>query len=124
VSKQPVTVDVSLTPQQAALAFWHMGSDGQADFYDELNRLAGGRLCFQAAHILAELRRRSRAPDASCMTGLDAYQTLHNHCDQLEQFIDDECQSAKRALAAMAHRAKSEIRIGATRPAPAADGEG
>ena len=110
MDKLPVTVDVALTPQQVALAFWHMGSDGQADFYDELQRIADWRLCFQAAHILAELRRRSRRPDASCITGLDAYQTLHNHCDQLEQFIDDECQSAKRVLAAMARRAKSEIR--------------
>lgn len=100
-------VSINVTPAQIAAAFWGMGSDDQATFYEELGRVSGGRLCLQAAYLLQELRRRRRLPDSSCMDGLDAYQTLHNHCDQLEQFIDDDVREAKQFIAGMAAKAKA-----------------
>ena len=99
-------MSINVTPQQIAKAFWLMSNEDQADFYETLGVVGGGRLCLQAAYLLQELRRRRRLPDASCLDGLDAYQILHNHTDQLECFIDDSVEEAKRAIAGMVARAK------------------
>lgn len=102
-------MSLNVTPAQLASAFWHMKDDEQATFYEELERVSAGRLCLQAAYLLAELRRRRRRPDCSALDGLNAYQTLHNHCDQLEQFIDDDVDEAKRFITGMVVKAKARF---------------
>jgi hypothetical protein len=99
-------MSINVTPQQVAKAFWLMSDSDQADFYEALGEVSRGRLCLQAAYLLTELRRRRRLPDSSCCDGLDTYQTLHNHADQLECFIDDDVDEAKRCIAGMVARAK------------------
>lgn len=102
-------MSINVTPQQIASAFWDMGSDQQAEFYEHLGQISSGLLCMQAAHLLAELRRRRRRPDSSCLDGLHAFQTLHNHSDQTECFIDDSVNEAKRYIAGIVAKAKEEI---------------
>lgn len=43
------TIDVTVSPTAEELAqeWWGMGEDEQAQFFNELHRLCGGRLCFQ-----------------------------------------------------------------------------
>lgn len=100
-------MSINVTPKQLASAFWRMNDSDQADFYESLGAASEGRLCLQAAYVLKELRRRRRLPDSSCLDGLDVYQTLHNHCDQLECFIDDDVDDAKRAIAGLVAKAKA-----------------
>lgn len=65
-----VEVEVSLTPQQVAAAYWQMDAAEQADFFAELYRIAGIKLCFQTAAVFEEVVRRSGNGDYAAQNGL------------------------------------------------------
>ena len=97
-----VEVEVSLTPQQIAAAYWEMDASEQADFFAELYRMAGVKLCFQTAAVFDEVVKRSGNGDHDAQNGL---RTIADH------FEDYPAASAEWR----AWLAKREIRSLATR---------
>ena len=92
------TMGLSLTPEQIAEAWWELSSADHAAFYAHLRRIAGFRLCMQAAHITREIVETDNA-DAR-----DGWQTLHGHASEyLHTAIDIRVAAAKRQIAALAH---------------------
>lgn len=90
------TMALRLTPEQIADAWWGLGSDEQAAFYAHLRRIAGFRLCMQAACITREIAETDNA-DAR-----DGWQTLHGHASEyLRDAIDIRAGNAKRQIAAL-----------------------
>jgi hypothetical protein len=99
-----LNVSVTLTPAQAAHAFWHLGSDGQAEFYAELYRLAGHTLCLQAAWIVDAIADESRAGRNDAR---DGFMLLQAHaCEYVTTAIDIHADNAKRELRRMADTAR------------------
>ena len=49
--KRNIDVDVDPTPEELALCFWHLGSIEQAQFFNELGRLAEHRLPMQLQYV-------------------------------------------------------------------------
>ena len=81
-----VTVEFQPTAAQLAEAFWGLGSDGQADFYAHLYRVAGHKLCMQTAYIVDEIASRQMRGDSDAVNG---FRTLHSHADSyLEVLVD------------------------------------
>lgn len=90
----PVTVDVTLTPQQLAESFWSMNSAQQADFFEALDRMAGIDLCFQMAFVVAEIRLRSDRGDYRAMNG---FRTMLAHAEAYaEAALEMRCNDALR----------------------------
>ncbi len=77
------TLDISPTPQQLAEAWWDMDTEQQAAFYAHLRRIAGFRLCMQAACITRHIVETDNA-DAR-----DGWQTLHGHASEYIQTAID-----------------------------------
>jgi hypothetical protein len=87
------TLNISLTPEQLAEAWWGMGSKQQAAFYAHLHRIAGFRLCMQAAWITHEIVETDNA-DAR-----DGWQTLHGHASEyIKTAIDIRAGNALREI--------------------------
>jgi hypothetical protein len=87
------TIELQLTPEQLAEAWWNMGSDEQAAFYAHLHRIAGFRLCIQAAHITRHIVETDNA-DAR-----DGWQMLHGHASEyIQTAIDIRAGNALREI--------------------------
>jgi hypothetical protein len=87
------TLDISLTPEQLAEAWWHMGSDEQARFYAHLYRIAGHLLCMQAAHITQSI------VESGDFDARDGWQTLHGHASEyIKTAIDIRAGNALREI--------------------------
>jgi hypothetical protein len=78
-----VMAEMKLTPEQIAEAWWDMDSEQQAAFYAHLRRIAGFRLCMQAACITRHIVETDNA-DAR-----DGWQTLHGHASEYIQAAID-----------------------------------
>lgn len=102
-----VTHEIHLTPAELAAAWWNMGSAEQADFYAELSRIAGHKLCMQTAWIVRELRDRADRSDTDAREG---FLTLHGHAENyVVHGIEDRVDSANRELARMGEVARREL---------------
>lgn len=103
-----ITVNIELTPEQVAEQFWQLGSDGQADFFAALDRIAGLKLCFQMAGVVQELTERSGQGNHEA---LNAFQTMLSHAQgYAESATDLRVWDAKRAIAKMAEGDQAEER--------------
>lgn len=71
-----INVPVNLSPAEVAVSFWNLGSDGQAEFFAELERIAGVSLCFQMAYVVCEIADRADRGDRDAMHG---FQTMLAH---------------------------------------------
>ncbi|ATS39284.1 MULTISPECIES: hypothetical protein [Xanthomonas] len=102
-----VDLNVSLTPQQIAAAFWAMGSDQQVKFLAELDRLAGWQLCYQMAGLVRDI--------AECETedhvhALNAFRTMFAHsAGYAEAATDIRSASARSEIEGMVRDAKRAI---------------
>lgn len=91
------TMALRLTPEQIAEAWWELSSEEHATFYAHLRRIAGFRLCMQAACITREIVETDNA-DAR-----DGWQTLHGHASEyLRDAIDIRAGNARREIAELA----------------------
>lgn len=96
-------VDVALTPEQVASAYWNMDASGQADFFAELERIAEHRLCLQTAYLFTELVERSDRGDYAASTG---FRTMFNHAqDYPESAAEWRASRAKHHIQKMAAKA-------------------
>lgn len=96
-----VTVDlnVALTPEQVAQAFWGLGSDGQVRFFAELDRVAGVMLCFQMAGVVRDMAMLENDTGSHAMNG---FRTMLAHAaEYANDSIDLRCSAAKAEIAAM-----------------------
>ena len=101
-----VTVDlnVALSPEQAAQAFWGLGSDGQIRFFAELDRVAGVMLCFQMAGVVQEMARNETDSHHHAM---QAFRTMLAHAmEYANDATDWRCHDAKREIEGMVRDAK------------------
>lgn len=73
--KIDVMARVDMTPEILAAAFWGMGSDQQANFFAELWRIAGYKLCLQTAWIVTEIAENNNH-DA-----MNAFRTMADHAE-------------------------------------------
>ncbi|MDR3445955.1 hypothetical protein [Dyella sp.] len=71
-----VTGEVSVTPEMLAAMFWEMDASKQADFFAELDRIAGLNLCFQMAGVVQEIQERVDHGDHRAQLG---FQTMLAH---------------------------------------------
>ena len=101
-------VEMKLTPEQVADAFWALGSDGQADFFAHLERIASWRLCLQMAWVVNEIADRAETGDMDAMNG---FQTMLSHAAAYgESATEHRANDARRDLARFVDR----VRAGAT----------
>ncbi len=77
------TMNILLTPEQLAEAWWEMDTEQQAAFYAHLRRIAGFRLCMQAACLTRHIVETDNT-DAR-----DGWQTLHGHASEYIQTAID-----------------------------------
>lgn len=99
-----VNVGLSLTPEQMAEAFWDMGSDEQVAFYAHLHRIAGTKLCFQAAWIVHGIVETDNG-DAR-----NAFNTLHDHsADYITNAINIRWAMARRDISNIANAALAAV---------------
>lgn len=77
---------VTVTPELLAQGFWEMASDEMADFFTELERIAGGRLCFQMAAVVREIQERADKGDHRAQQG---FQTMLNHAQAYVESATD-----------------------------------
>ncbi len=99
-----VTGTVNVTPQMLAHAFWEMDSSQQADFFAELERVAGTKLCFQMAGVVREIQERSDKGDRDAQNG---FQTMLSHAQHYSEGATDyRYWAARRQINRMAEDAK------------------
>lgn len=104
-----IDLNVTLTPQQVAQAFWGMGSDGQIKFFAELDRLAGIMLCMQMAGVVRDMARLETDDHGHAVNG---FQTMFNHAAAYaESAIDWNCEDAKSQIAGMVRQARHGLRL-------------
>ena len=97
-------VELDLSAEQVAAAFWELCSDEQADFFAALERMAGIRLCFQMASVVDEIRRRTERGDRDAQNG---FRTMLAHAQAYaESATDYRVWEAQRELALMADTAR------------------
>ena len=100
-----VTGNVECTPQMVAELFWGMGSDKQADFFAELERIAGISLCFQLAAVVREIQERADKGNRQAQKG---FQTMLSHAQEyVEGATDYRTWNAKSEISRMADRARA-----------------
>lgn len=99
-----IEANVTLTPQQVALAFWNLGSDGQVAFFAELDRLAEFQLCFQMAAVVREMAIVDTDDSHRART---AFRTMLAHASEYANDATEwRCIEAKSRLDEMARDAK------------------
>ena len=102
-----VGASINVTAEQLAEGFWSLGSDQMADFFAELERLAGWRLGFQMAFVVEEISKRAGAPnyDHGAMHG---FQTMLSHAQNFhDSAAEIRAGDAKRHIAEMVRLAKT-----------------
>lgn len=102
-----ITVPVSLTPQQVAQSFWALDDSKMADFFGELERIAGPKLCMQMASAIDRIRIRAELGDFAPMNGL---QTMLSHAagyaETAGQYREWEL---RQSIGGLADKAKADI---------------
>ena len=94
-------VNIKLTPEQVAHAWWNLASDEQAEFYAHLNRIAGYKLCMQTAWIVDAIVNTEDHEAQS------AFGTIHAHAAEfLMTAVDIRTSSALRGIEIMASEAR------------------
>jgi hypothetical protein len=80
MSTQSVSVVATFQPtgEQLAAAFWNMDAYQQADFFAELERLAGVKLCFQMVGVSQVISERAETGDWTAQNG---FQTMLAHAE-------------------------------------------
>lgn len=100
----PPVGGIKVTPQNIAEAFWEMASDEMADFFAELDRIAGGKLCLQIAGVVREIQERADKGDHAAQNG---FQTMLSHAQQyVESATDYRTWDAQHAIERMVKAAK------------------
>lgn len=104
---QKIRVEVELTPEQLALAYWNLYSSEQADFFAALERVAGVNLCLQTAYVVEEIAKRSANGDHDAQNG---FQTLlaHAQCYR-ESATDWRVRRARGEVSRMADAARRDL---------------
>ena len=64
-----IDMNVSLSPEQVAQAFWNLPADDMVKFFAELDRVAGIMLCFQMAGVVQEMARNETDDHHRAMNG-------------------------------------------------------
>lgn len=101
-------MSINVTAKQMADAFWSLPSDEMADFFCELDKVAGGRLCLQMAAVVDVIQKRSVTGEYGCLNG---FQTMLNHAqDYHGSAAFYRVEDAKRDIARMVRGAKEELR--------------
>lgn len=96
-------VELDLSAEQVAAAFWELCSNEQADFFAALERMAGIRLCVQMAGVVNEIRKRSERGDRDAQNG---FQTMLAHAQgYAESATDYRVWEAQREIARMTEAA-------------------
>lgn len=62
-----INVLVSLSPAEIAVSSWNLDSAGRADFFAELERLAGVQLCAQMAYVVCDIADGANRGDRDAM---------------------------------------------------------
>lgn len=105
--KVDVSATIEFTPQMIATAFWQMDASQQADFFAELERIAGINLCFQMAWVVRELVERADRGDYQAQKG---FQTMLSHAkDYVESATDIRYWRAQHVIRKMADQALARI---------------
>lgn len=92
-----VMANVEVTPELVASLFWSLDSSQQADFFAELERIAGVSLCTQMAWVVNEIAERTERSDYNALNG---FQTMLSHA---QNFADG-------ATSWRTARAKADVR--------------
>ena len=79
-------VDLDLSAEDIAHAFWHLNANEQADFFAELHRIADYRLCFQMANVIYTIEERSGNGDHEAQNG---FQTMLSHAQAYVESVTD-----------------------------------
>ena len=99
-----VTAYYKATPGHAAALFWELDAEQMADFFAELERLAGIDLCFQMAAAVNVIRKQS---EAGSWDALNGFQTVLSHAENYaEAATEHRVWDAQRELRRMADAAK------------------
>lgn len=99
--------NVEVTPQIVAALFWEMDTEQQADFFAELERIAGIKLCLQMAGVVRTIQERVDAGDHTAQQG---FQTMLAHAQAYgESATDYRTWNAKHEIDRMAEKAKARI---------------
>ena len=99
-----VDMNIALTPEQVAAAFWNLGSDGQAQFFASLDRQAGIMLCFQMAGVVREIAKLETDDHSHALNG---FRTMFAHAiAYFDDAIDIRAQDAYGEIAGMVRDAK------------------
>jgi hypothetical protein len=100
------TASIELTAVMLAHAFWEMDAAQQADFFAELDRIAGVQLCFQMAGVVREIKERVDGGDHHAQNG---FQTMLAHAQAYgEGATDYRVWSAHGMIDRMAEEAKRD----------------
>jgi hypothetical protein len=92
------------TGEQLAAAFWNMDAYQQADFFAELERLAGVKLCFQMVGVSQVIAERAETGD---WTALNGFQTMLAHAeDYVRSAAEHRAFSARHEIKRMADDAR------------------
>jgi hypothetical protein len=101
--RQAVTVEMDLTPEQVAEAFWRLDNNQQAEFYAWLWRKAGGfPLSMQSHYVMHAIGELAERGEYDAMHG---WQTFHDErADYTVTSTELRAMAAKRGIAALASK--------------------
>jgi hypothetical protein len=91
---------VEVTPEILADLFWELGSDEQADFFADLYRLAGHKLCIQMSWVVREIAHRSGDAHVDAVMGFLSFADCANGYG--DDATDIRVSDAKHEIARMA----------------------
>lgn len=95
---------VTVTPELLAHGFWEMASDEMADFFSELEQIAGDKLCLQMAAVVREIQKRADKGDRAAQNG---FQTMLSHAQAyVESATDYRTRNALNATERMVKAAR------------------
>ena len=101
------SVSFEVSAADIARAFWDMDSEEGAEFFAELNRIAGVKLCMQMAFVTEEIMNRGDAGDHDAQ---DGFQTMLSHAvDYCNDSTERRAWHAQREILAMTGAAKARI---------------
>ncbi|WP_038616632.1 hypothetical protein [Dyella jiangningensis] len=105
--KVDVSATIEFTPEMIAAAFWEMDSEHQADFFAELERIAGVNLCFQMAWVVREMVERADRGNYQAQKG---FQTMLSHAkDYVESATDIRYWRAQHEIRKMTDAALARV---------------
>jgi hypothetical protein len=94
-------IEVPIEPKTLALFFWNMDSAEQAQFFAELEKIAGYKLCLQMAHVVDAIVTLADAGERDAQNG---FQTMLAHAQ-------DYVSRATEIRHSRAQRAGDQLRV-------------